>query len=118
MPRYFHFFMTVALGLSAFQSANAIEAGSEAAFLKLITLKEEDPINPDTDDIDGNGIIERAQFRLLDAVLRDSNAPGHVILRQWWNHNHLQSQQDNPLGGACAVIELLYGVSCDDIERT
>ena len=96
--------------------ARAIEANIEESYVKIIALQDPPP-DPDTYDGDENGIVDRAQLRLLDVVLRENDAPNHILILGLWTVNFLQIQQDNPLGNQCAILPILFDITCDNINR-
>jgi hypothetical protein len=105
----------MALNLCA-APARALDADLENAYLKIIAADSKHP-DPNTYDNDGNGIVNRAEMRMLDTVLRDNDAPQHTFITTVYTLNHLQIQRDNTLGAKCALLQLIYGFTCDDYER-
>lgn len=112
------FFWSCIAAMSVALTAHAgIEAGTENACVNIYRAAKNPPLDPDTTDKDENGIIDRAHFRLLDAVLRDDNAPHHTLILAAWTLNYLQILQDNTLRNLCPLLPRLYGFTCDDVER-
>lgn len=60
-------------------ASTGLDFGVEAALETVYTFKG---WNPDTEDGDENGILDAAQMRLLDAILRDPDAPNHCCVAE------------------------------------
>lgn len=45
-------------------------------------------LNPDTTDLDQNGIVDKAHGQLLDTVLANTSASVHCCVRQAWDNNN------------------------------
>jgi hypothetical protein len=83
----------------------------------LLTLNAKDPeSNPDTDDVDENGIVDRAHTRLLERVLQREDAPNHALILAIYTLNLIRLNQDNTLTFQCTLFQRLYGLTCDDLE--
>lgn len=67
-------------------SSTGVTSGFAAALTTLYndpdfkTLIADPTVDPDTSDLDGNGIIDLAQVMLVDAVLADDQAPNHCCV--------------------------------------
>ncbi len=97
-------------------TAYVLDIGAEAILVKI--TKAFDPnVDPDLIDEDSNGIPDRAHARLLDRVLMDETVPNHDLIVAIYYFNWVQIKKDNTLGSKCLVIQQLYGITCDEIER-
>ena len=99
--------------------ANALEAGIEESYVKIIVNSFDDGPPPDVNTLDDNsdGVVDRAQFRLLDTLLRDESAPHHAEILAVYQANLARFAQDNTLGWRCDFMEMLYHFTCDDFNR-
>ncbi len=96
--------------LAAFTAA----ATTEQSLLDILRADDAIP-NPFAYDGDANGIPELAQFRLLDAVLRNASAPHYLIISSSWALNLVQMQRDNTNQGMCELQALIAGYTCSDV---
>ena len=96
--------------------ANALEAGVEEACVKVVVNSSHAVPPPDMNTQDGNadGLVDRAQFRLLDALLREDGAPHHAEVLAAYQANLARFAQDNTLGLRCNFMEFLYHFTCND----
>lgn len=99
--------------------ANALDAGTEASYVKIMENPTDGSPPPDLGTLDdnGDGLVDRAQFRLLDAVLRDDSAPHHAETLAAYQANLTRFTRDNTLGVRCVFMEALYHFTCDDFNR-
>ncbi|HPO13844.1 MAG TPA: hypothetical protein PLI09_10400 [Candidatus Hydrogenedentes bacterium] len=112
------FSLITVLAFPAF--GDSMEAGIETAYVKIIvnSFDGEPAPDPNTHDGDDNGIVDRAQFRLLDTVLRDVTAPHHDEVHAIYLANLAQMVDDNTLGSIkCKFMEILYHFTCTDFNR-
>ncbi len=106
----------VAFAFLFHQSAYVLDVGVENILVKI--TKAFDPqTDPDTIDVDNNGISDRAHARLLDRALIDEQVPNHETIVAIYYFNWVQIKKDNILGSRCTAIQQLYGITCDEIER-
>lgn len=96
--------------------AYALDIDAEGIIVK-ITEAFDPETNPDTMDVDSNGIPDRAHSRLLDRVLSDETVPNHELLVSIYYFNWTRIKVDNTLGNRCIAIQQLYGITCDEVER-
>lgn len=114
------FWAFIVLLLGGAGGAGALEAGIEEAYAKIIinSFDGEPAPDPNTHDGDDNGIVDRAQFRLLDTVLRLEDAPHHDEVLAVYLANLAQMEDDNTLGAIkCKFMEILYHFTCGDFNR-
>jgi hypothetical protein len=94
--------------------SHALDAKLEVVFDKLAKLDPEvDPLTRDTDE---NGIIDKAHVRLLDRVLQQEDAPEHTLILGVYLLNRLEVEEDNTLTNQCTLLQLLYKITCDELE--
>ncbi|HOV33092.1 MAG TPA: hypothetical protein PLX23_06990 [Candidatus Hydrogenedens sp.] len=96
--------------------AYVLDIDAEGILVK-ITEALDPETNPDTMDVDNNGIPDRAHTRLLDRVLSDETVPNHELLVSIYYFNWTRIKVDNTLGNKCIAIQQLYGITCDEVER-
>jgi len=94
--------------------AHALDAKLEVVFDKLAKLDSE--IDPLTADRDENGIVDKAHVRLLDRVLQEEDAPQHTLILGVYLLNRLEVEEDNTLTNQCTLLQLLYKITCDELE--
>gem|GEM_PF-1443923 len=74
------------------ENVESISAGFEDALVEIY----QNPIvnkNPDTSDLDNNGIIDRYHARLVDRVLEDISLPIHCCVRTAYETNLLLTEE-------------------------
>ena len=106
--------MTALLVVLGVGSAMAAEIDTEEIFVHV--LRAEAPGgSPDVADRDEDGIADRAQFRLLDAVLNGDTAPHHALVLTTYTFNQVKVAQTISVDVlTCALWQVQYGFSCSD----
>ncbi len=94
----------------------SLDVQIEEIYLKIVKGFSPDS-DPNTLDVDGNNIPDRAHARLLDRVLRDENVPNHNLLLSVYYFNWTRIKVDNTLGSRCVALQQIYGITCDELER-
>lgn len=94
----------------------SLDVQVEEIYIKMVKAFSPDS-DPNTLDVDGNKIPDRAHARLLDRVLRDENVPNHSLLLSVYYFNWTRIKVDNTLGNRCVALQQIYGITCDELER-
>ncbi len=117
MYKYYVIYSLVLLLLMFSQvEAFPLDVQLEEIFLKIVNAFSPE-YDPNTLDVDENGIPDRAHSRLLDRVLRDENVPNHELLLSIYYFNWTRIKIDNTLGNRCIALQQIYGITCDELER-
>ncbi|MBI1319503.1 MAG: DNRLRE domain-containing protein [Candidatus Hydrogenedens sp.] len=118
MPSRVGTFAVVAFGICLLlvaAPAPALDAGLETILGKIQRL--DSTIDPLTHDADMNGLVDKAEVRLLDRVLQLEEAPQHALILGVYLLNRIQVGEDNTLTSQCTLLSVLYKFTCDELEK-